>query len=85
MTFVFGIMGLIGSFLLLRYREPLGDMVGDADWMRYVGGPYNLVVIVALFIFFWSIAAMTGTEDLFVRPFLWLLPGANRAPAPSDF
>lgn len=77
MNILLGFIGLIASFFILKFRERVGDMIGDADWMRYVGGPYNLVVIVALFIFFWSIAAITGTEDIFVRPFLLLFPHAS--------
>lgn len=85
MKFLFGIIGLVGSFFILRFREYIGDMIGDADWMRYVGGPYNLVVLIALFIFFWSIAAMTGTEDVFVRPILWLFPGGRGGQAVDAF
>ncbi len=85
MKFFLGIIGIAGSFFLLKFREYIGDMIGDADWMRYVGGPYNLVVLVALFIFFWSIAAMTGTEDIFVRPILWLFPGGGNGPTVDNF
>jgi len=77
MRFLLGLIGLVASFFILKYRERIGDMFGNADWMRYVGGPYNLVVIIALFIFFWCLAAITGTEEIFVRPFLMLFPHAS--------
>lgn len=80
MKFLLGIVGIVGSFFMMKYREAIGDMIGDADWMKFVGGPYNLVIIVALFIFFWGIAAITGTEEFFISPILWLFP-VNRGGA----
>jgi len=85
MTILFGLIGIAGSFFLIKYREYIGEIIGDADWMRYVGGPYNLVIVVAILIFFWSIAAITGTQDVFLSPLLWLLPGGNKAPAVDTF
>lgn len=60
---------------MLKYRERLGDFMGEADWMKYVGGVYNFVIILAIFIFFWSLATLTGTTDILFTPFLYLLPG----------
>ena len=54
-------VGLIGPFFMIKYREMIGDMMGEADWMRKVGGVHYVVVIVALVIFFWTPAEMTGT------------------------
>lgn len=64
------------SILMIKYRERMGDLIGDAEWMRYVGGVYNLVVIVAVFIFFWAIASLTGTTHIFFSPLFWFLGGA---------
>lgn len=75
MTTILSIIGLVGSFFLLRYRQQAGDMIGEADWMHKIGGVYNCIIIVAIVIFFWSIAELTGTTDVFFRPFLLLMPG----------
>ena len=84
MTIIFGIIGIIGSFFLIKYREYIGDTMGEGEWMNYVGGVYNLVIIVAVFIFFWSIAAITGTQGILLKPILSLLPGLHQtAPATS--
>jgi hypothetical protein len=74
MTILLSLIGIVGSFFLIRYRETIGDMLGEADWMSSVGGIYTIIVIVAIFIFFWSIAELTGTTEIFFTPFLWLLP-----------
>lgn len=60
---------------LIKYRERVGDMLGEAEWMRYVGGVYNFVVIIAIFIFFWSVASLTGTQKIFFAPLYWLVGG----------
>lgn len=80
-----GLIGIAGAFFMLKYREPLGDMLGDAEWMRYVGGNRGAVAVVALVIFLWSIAAITGTQDVFLSPLLWLLPGGRQQPAIDTF
>lgn len=64
------------SILMIKYREQMGDMIGDAQWMRYVGGVYNLVIIIAVFLFFWAIASLTGTEKVFFFPLYYVLGGA---------
>lgn len=62
------IVGLITSLLMIKYREKVGDNIGEAEWMQKVGGVYNFVIILAIFIFFWSIAYLTGTTDIFFAP-----------------
>ena len=64
MHIVLSLVGIVGSFFLIKEREKVGDMFGEAEWMRKVGGVYNVVVICALFIFFWSLAELTGTTDV---------------------
>jgi len=63
------IVGLIASILMIKYREKVGDNIGQADWMQKVGGVYNFIIIVSIFIFFWSIAHLTGTTNFFFSPF----------------
>lgn len=76
MQFLLPILGIILSIAGLKYRERVGDFIGDAEWMKYVGGVYNAVIIACLFLFLWSLAVLTGTTDILFRPFLYLLPGA---------
>lgn len=78
--------GFALSFFLIVKREQIGDSIGEADWMRYVGGVYNLLVIVAVILFFWCLAELTNTTDIFFAPLRMLLPGtAHNAPAATEF
>ena len=76
MSIVLGLLGMTFGVLVIKYRERIGDFVGDAYWMRHVGGVYNLLIIVGVLIFFWSVASMTGTEKIFFAPLYWVLGGA---------
>ncbi len=84
MTFVLAILGMIGSMYLIHYRETVGDMLGEADWMRKIGGVYNFVFLFGVFAFFWCIAWLTGTTTILFKPILWILPGL-RPEAPPTF
>lgn len=77
--------GLIGPFFLVKYRESIGDMMGEADWMKKVGGVYNVVFIVAVIIFFWTIAEMTGTTSILFAPLRKLSPGFQPEAAAPTF
>lgn len=77
MSWILPIIGLVFSFYLVYKRQMFGDMIGEADWMLKVGGVYNLMVIVGIFIFFWSISELTGTTSVLFTPFTWLIPGVN--------
>lgn len=74
MRVVLSLIGMIGAFCMIKYREKIGDMVGEADWMTKVGGVYNVIVVVSLLIFLWSLAELTGTTEILFRPFLYILP-----------
>jgi hypothetical protein len=78
MSYVLSILGIIGSFFLLKYREKAGDAIGDAEWMQKVGGVYNLMIFVSIFIFFWSISTLTGTTGFFFGWVKYIIPGANQ-------
>ena len=69
------ICGMIVAILMIKYREKIGDAIGDAEWMRYVGGVYNCIIIFAVFLFFWSIAALTGTQHILFAPLTWFFGG----------
>jgi hypothetical protein len=84
MSILLGLAGIVCSIFMLKYRERLGDLVGEAEWMNKVGGVYSLIIIIALLLFFWSVAVMTGTTDIFLTPILWLLPIQNtNGPGPE--
>jgi hypothetical protein len=73
--YILPLIGIIGAFFLIRYRESLGDTLGEAEWMNSVGGIYNVIVIFAVFVFFWSIAELTGTNEVLFGFLKHLIPG----------
>ena len=84
MHYVLSILGIIGSFFLLKYRERVGDMIGEADWMRKVGGVYMIVIFIGLFIFLWSVAELTNTTDLLFYPLYAIMPFKHKV-VPAEF
>lgn len=70
------LIGIALSYLMVRHRQWVGDLFGEAEWMSAIGGVYNMVIILAAFLFFWSLAYLTGTTTLFLTPILWLIPHA---------
>lgn len=75
LTFV-QLCGIALGVLIIKYRQQIGDQIGDADWMRYVGGVYNFVILLGVLVFFWSIATLTGTADILFAPLFWIIGGA---------
>jgi Na+-driven multidrug efflux pump len=74
MQYIGGTIGIIFGVLLIIYRERVGDFFGQPDWATKVGGIYNVVIFVGVFMFFWSLAAMTNTTDLLFAPFFAIFP-----------
>lgn len=81
MNYALSIIGIVASFFLVKYRERVGEITGEAEWMRKVGGVYNVIIIAAIFLFFWSIAALTGTTNVLLKPITWILPGSSNPDA----
>ncbi|MBI3336854.1 hypothetical protein HYZ98_04815 [Candidatus Peregrinibacteria bacterium] len=81
MRIFFGLCGIVLSFFMLKYRERVGDTMGEADWMRSVGGVYMIVIVLAVLIFLWSLAAITNTMDILLFP-VFLIPGLSRPGPP---
>lgn len=79
MKYLLYAVGFFGPVFMIRYRQQIGDMMGEAEWMNKVGGVYNFVVIIAVLVFFWTIATMTGTTDVLFAPILWLFPSPEAA------
>lgn len=74
-TFILQVIGIICAFCMIKYREMIGDAIGEQTWMAYVGGVYNFIMIIAVFLFFWSVAGMTGTTGIFFAPLTWFFAG----------
>lgn len=74
------ILGIAFAFVLIKYREQIGDVFGDPDWMRPLGGVYFVIVYIAIFIIFWSISVLTGTTSILFKPFLWIFPWLGKNP-----
>ncbi len=74
MTAFLGLVGIVCSILLVKYRESVSEMIGVGKWMEYFGGVYNVIILTAVILFFFSVAALTGTLDFFLTPVRWLLP-----------
>lgn len=75
MSAFLSIIGMIGAFFLLKYRQKVGDMIGEADWMLKLGGVYNVIIIFSIFIFFWGLATLTGTSDFLFGWIRYIIPG----------
>lgn len=78
MDIFLGLLSMLAGIAMIKYREPIGDLFGEADWTKYVGGPYNMVILVGIIIFFFSLAKMTGTTGFFLSPLKMLIPFAGR-------
>lgn len=74
MSSFLSIVGIICSILLIKYRERVAEMTGVGGWMDYLGGVYNVIIITAIFLFFFSVATLTGTVDYFLGPVRLLFP-----------
>jgi hypothetical protein len=79
MHIVLAILGIALSFCMLKWREAIGNMMGEATWMSKVGGVYNVVILIAIFIFFWSLAELTNTTQFLFAPLRFLIPGVDHS------
>jgi heme/copper-type cytochrome/quinol oxidase subunit 2 len=72
MNFLFGLIGIVVSILMLKYRERFGDLFGEAEWMQKIGGIYLVVVYAAIIIFIISFSVMFGLSgpiiEFFIKP-----------------
>lgn len=72
--YLLSIVGIIGSFYLVKYREVIGNSLGEPAWMRSFGGIYTFLVFIAIFIFFWSLATITNSTDILLAPVKMIFP-----------
>ena len=66
-----GILAIVGSFFLIKYREKVVEMTGKFAWAEKhlgSGGTYNFMLILAVVFFFWGVASITGTTDVLLGP-----------------
>lgn len=70
--------GMILGGLMIKYRQQIGDSIGEGEWMRYVGGVYNFVVLMGILVFFWSVATLTNTTNILFAPLFWIIGGSFR-------
>ena len=77
------------SYVAEESGEKLKDMIAriDAGHARLIKefDAYNpdVLIIIGAFIFFWSLAYMTGSLDIFFGPLLNFLPFTNRGAPPA--
>lgn len=65
MNIILGILGLIASYYMVKFRGQIGDMLGRVDFAeKFLGSTYNLVVLVAIGIAFVSLLFIFGMQDL---------------------
>ena len=73
MKFIVLIIGSVCAYLLLKYREKIKNMIGDIAFAEKFfgnGGTYNMIIIVSILVFIFSLMYATGTlEDLTVKVF----------------
>ncbi|MBI1812602.1 hypothetical protein HY285_01905 [Candidatus Peregrinibacteria bacterium] len=83
MTYLLGILWIVGSFLMLKYRETLGDTIGEAEWMRKVGGVQTVLIFVSIFLFVWGIAMLTNTTSFLFGWIRYIIPGLKPSVQPA--
>lgn len=75
-----GILAIVGSFFLVKYRERVVATTGKFAWAeKYLGqgGTYRLMVILGVVFFLWGMASITGTTDVLLGPLRSVFPGAG--------
>ncbi|MFA7681807.1 MAG: hypothetical protein WCX61_02135 [Candidatus Peribacteraceae bacterium] len=68
MNIFLGLLGILLSWIIIRYREAIGNTLGEAAWMRSIGGIYYVIIFTAIFIFLWSLLMMFGLTNQVVEP-----------------
>ena len=77
MSFFLGFLAIAFGCVIIKYREHVGDMVGDPEWAQKIGGIYNVLVIFGIFMCFWGLATITGTSDILFGPIAHLFSGSQ--------
>ncbi len=84
-----GILAIIGAFLLIKYRERVVATTGKFAWCeKYLGygGTYRFMVILAVVLFLWGVATITGTTDVLLGPLRGVfMPAGGGLASPESF
>lgn len=80
MGIVLPLAGMALALLIIVRREQIGNMLGEPAWMHGHGGIYTWIVVIALIIFFWSLAELSGTTTYLFSPLKNFLPGNETVP-----
>ncbi len=67
MNIVWGLVGIVLSFLLIVYRVKINHFIGGIGWAERKlgpGGSYTLLVLIAILGFIFSLMYMTNSFDL---------------------
>ncbi len=66
-----GLLAIVASFLLIKYRERIVGMTGKFGWAEKflgMGGTYRFFIILGVVTFLWGVASITGTTDVLLKP-----------------
>lgn len=72
MNFFYGLLGIILSFAIVKYRKQILKIIGRLEWAeRYLGNSGTLIVLLAgaLFLFFVSFLFMFGQQGFLLGGF----------------
>ena len=65
MQFIYGLLGIISAFIIIKYRHDIYKILGKIDWAEsYLGGTVNLIFFTAIFIMILSFLFMIGEEGV---------------------
>ena len=73
-----GILGIVFGILMVKYREQVGNAIGEPEWANKVGGIYNVVIILGILMCLWGLAALTNTQDFLFAPILSFFPNKGK-------
>lgn len=65
MHFFYGLLGIILSFFIVKYREDIVEMIGKISWAeKYLGSTYNAIFLIGVFVFIISFLFFIGEEKI---------------------
>jgi len=81
MKIFWGLIGILLSYVLIRYRKHIVDWTGKFAWAeRYLGmgGTYNAMILLAVGVFLFSILYMSGSIDFVFKGFASFFTGETQ-------
>lgn len=65
MHFIYGVLGIIAAFAIIKYRHDIYNILGKIDWAEnYLGGTINLIFFSSILIMIFSFLFMIGEEGI---------------------